>query len=303
MNKKIEEIKNDIESYLKETIDHQNKHIDYILYNPKNDDVYVLASDGYDEAIEFAPYSKNKIDDYTQVPDWDFNFDYYIYNYLEEGLKIGYMTDEVHYGIWHSIFELYPTDIEYKDGVQEYLQYCKDNNITKEYLDKKTGLSTPNVMQYYKTKYVKVLENWKTDYGDLRCNAFLYENGKAKAYIIASYEETVENVEDLIYIDFDEYLKLPKVSKCSKLLQTVYDNVCESTASISHITKEDWNNHYTNFNEKDIEKLKEDIKKYHLEDVITIDDDGYKIIGWGDLETRFNDDRKLEKNKNKDRER
>lgn len=303
MNRKIEEIKNDIESYLKETIDHQNKHIDYILYNSKNDDVYVLASDGYDEAIEFAPYSKNKIDDYTQVPDWDFNFDYYIYNYLEEGLKIGYMTDEVHNAIWNSIYELYPADIEYKNGVQEYLQYCKDNNIIKEYLDKKTGLSTPDIMQYYKAKYVKVLENWETDYGDLRCNAVLYENGKEKAYIVASYEENIEDVEDFIYQDFDEYLKLPKVSKCSKLLQKVYDNVCESTASISHITKEDWNNHYTKFNEKDIEKLKEDIKKYHLEDVITIDDDGYKIIGWGDLETRFNDDRKLEKNKNKDRER
>lgn len=303
MNRKIEEIKNDIESYLKETIEHQNKHIDYILFNPKNDDVYVLASDGYDEAIEFTPYSKNKIVDYTYVPEWDFNFDYYIYNYLEEGLKIGYMTDDVHYGIWNSISELYPTDIEYKNGVQEYLQYCKDNNITKEYLDKKTGLSTPNIMQYYKTKYVKVLENWETDYGDLRCSAILYKNGKAKAYIIASYEENLGDIDYLIGCDFEEYLKLPKISKCSKLLQKVYDNVCQSTASICYISKEDWNKYYTNFNDKDIEKLKEDIKKYHLEDVVTIDNHGFKIVGWGDLETRFNDDRKLEKNKNKDRER
>jgi hypothetical protein len=303
MNRKIEEIKNDIESYLKETIEHQNKHIDYILFNPKNDDVYVLASDGYDEAIEFTPYSKNKIVDYTYVPEWDFNFDYYIYNYLEEGLKIGYMTDDVHYGIWNSISELYPTDIEYKNGVQEYLQYCKDNNITKEYLDKKTGLSTPNIMQYYKTKYVKVLENWETDYGDLRCSAILYENGKAKAYIIASYEENLGDIDYLIGCDFEEYLKLPKISKCSKLLQKVYDNVCQSTASICYISKEDWNKYYTNFNDKDIEKLKEDIKKYYLEDVVTIDNHGFKIVGWGDLETRFNDDRKLEKNKNKDRER
>lgn len=301
MNRKIEEIKNDIESYLKETIEHQNKHIDYILFNPKNDDVYVLASDGYDEAIEFTPYSKNKIVDYTYVPEWDFNFDYYIYNYLEEGLKIGYMTDDVHYGIWNSISELYPTDIEYKNGVQEYLQYCKDNNITKEYLDKKTGLSTPNIMQYYKTKYVKVLENWETDYGDLRCSAILYENGKAKAYIIASYEENLGDIDYLIGCDFEEYLKLPKISKCSKLLQKVYDNVCQSTASICYISKEDWNKYYKNFNDKDIEKLKEDIKKYHLEDVVTIDNHGFKIVGWGDLETRFNDDRKLEKNKNKDR--
>ena len=303
MNYKILKLKTDIELFLKDNIEHQNKHIDYILFNPKTNDTYVLVSDGYDEAIEFTPYTKNESGGYIQVPEWDYNFDYYIYNYLEDGLKIGYMTDDVHYSIWNSINELYPTDIEYKNGVQEYLQYCKDNNITKKYLDVNTGLDTPNVMKYYKEKYVKTFDYWETDYGDLRCSAILYENGKSKAYIIASYDEDIENVEDLIYKDFDKYLELPKITRCSKLLQKVYDNVCESNTSICYISKEDWNKYYTNFNEKDIEKLREDIKKYHLEDVITINDYDYKIIGWGDLETRFNDDRKLEKNKNKDKER
>ena len=196
MNYRILKIKNDIELFLKENIEHQNKHIDYILFNPKTNDTYVLASDNYDDAIEFTPYTKTERGGYTQVPEWDYNFDYYIYNFLEEGLKIGYMTDDVHYSIWNSINELYPNDIEYKNGVQEYLQYCKEKNITKEYLDKKTGLNTPNIMKYYKNKYVKVLENWETDYGDLRFRAILYENGKAKAYIIASYDEDIENVEE-----------------------------------------------------------------------------------------------------------
>lgn len=303
MNYRILKVKNDIELFLKDNMEHQNKHIDYILFNPRTNDTYVLASDGYDEAIEFTPYSKSESGGYIQVPEWDYNFDYYIYNYLEEGLKIGYMTDNVHYSIWNSINELYPTDIEYKNGVQEYLQYCRDNNITKEYLDIKTGLDIPDVMKYYKEKYVKTFDYWETDYGDLRCSAILYEKGKSKAYIIASYDEDIENIKDLIYEDFDKYLELPKITRCSKLLQKIYDNVCESSASICYISKEDWNNYYTNFNEKDIERLKEDIKKHHLEDVITINDYDYKIIGWGDLETRFNDDRKLEKNKNKDKER
>jgi len=138
MNYRILKVKNDIELFLKDNIEHQNKHIDYILFNPKTNDTYVLASDNYDDAIEFTPYTKTESGGYTQVPEWDYNFDYYIYNYLEEGLKIGYMTDDVHYSIWNSINELYPNDIEYKNGVQEYLQYCKEKNITKEYLDKKT---------------------------------------------------------------------------------------------------------------------------------------------------------------------
>jgi len=159
-------------------------------------------------------------------------------------------------------------------------------------------------MKYYKNKYVKVLENWETDYGDLRFSAILYEKGKTKAYIIASYDEDIENVEDLIYKDFDKYLELPKISKCSKLLQKIYDNVCESSATMCHITKDEWKDYYENlFNEIDIIKLKEEIKKYNLEDVITLNNYEYKVIGWGDLETRFNDDRNIERNKNKDKER
>ena len=59
------------------------------------------------------------------------------------------MTPEVHYSIWNSIHELYPEDIDYKDGVQNYLQYCADNGITKEFLDKNTELDTPDIMNYF----------------------------------------------------------------------------------------------------------------------------------------------------------
>ena len=149
MNERIEKVKNEIESFLKDSIDHQDKHIDYILVDPNTNETYVLASDGNDEAIEFNPLSKNYEGGYTNVPEWDYNFDYYIYNYLEEGKQIAFMSDDVHYSIWNSIHELYPNDIEYKDGVQSYLQYCADNGITKEYLDKKTGFDTPDIMQYF----------------------------------------------------------------------------------------------------------------------------------------------------------
>ena len=149
MNEKIQKIKENVETFLMESTEHQNKHIDYILVNPENNETYVLASDGVDEAIEFTPFSKNYEGGYINVPEWDYNFDYYIYNYLEEGKQIAFMTDEVHYSIWNSIHELYPEDIDYKDGVQWYLQYCADNGITKEYLDNKTGLDTPDVMKYF----------------------------------------------------------------------------------------------------------------------------------------------------------
>lgn len=199
MNEKIEKIKNDIETFLKDTMDHQNKHIDYILYDPDNDNPFVLASDNYGEAIEFTPYTKEYDGGYLEVPEWDYNFDYYIYNYLEEGKRIGYMTDEVHYSIWNSIHELYPEDIDYKDGVQAYLQYCADNGITKEYLDKNTGFDTPDVMQYFEGLAIN-------------------DTMKYKGYIIESDDLNLDNPKESlvhIYENEQDYNKKEEIETAS----------------------------------------------------------------------------------------
>lgn len=182
MNENIEKVKEDIEKFLMEDMEHQNKHIDYILVDPETRETYVLASDGNEEAIEFTPFTKDYKNGYQNVPEWDYNFDYYIYNYLEEGKQIAYMTDDVHYSIWNSIHELYPNDIDYKDGVQNYLQYCADNGITKSYLDKKTGFDTPDIMKYFE-------------------GLVLYEKMEYKGYIIEADDLNYDNPkENIVYI-------------------------------------------------------------------------------------------------------
>ena len=219
MNEKIKKVKEDIETFLMENMEHQNKHIDYILVDQETNETYVLASDGADEAIEFNPLSKNYKEGFQYVPEWDYNFDYYIYNYLEEGKQIAYMTDDVHYSIWNSIHELYPEDIDYKDGVQNYLQYCADNGITKEYLDKKTGLNTPDIMQYFEglafgetmkyKGYICVADDMNLDNNKEKL-VQIYEN--QQDYINGENIETIslntiglkQNIKD--YID-DVYIK------------------------------------------------------------------------------------------------
>ena len=155
---------------------------------------------------------------------------------------------------------------------------------------------------------VKVNSIYETSFDDVRCDAILCINKKPVANIIASYQAdelnfrcnndpnlAKEAVRTAILDDFDKYMELPKISKCSKLLQDVYDDVCESDASMCHITQEDWNDFYKdNFTEKDIDNLKKEVKELGLQEVITFDDAEYKIVGWGDLETRFNDDRYLQ---------
>lgn len=173
-----------------------------------------------------------------------------------------------------------------------------------------------NTLQEYnesiKKRRVEILSMWSNDYDDIRCNAILYKNNIPKANIIASYDETtirqyfdkidskfsdefVENsFKKLLYCNFDDYLKLPKISKCSKLLQSIYDSVCESDASMCHITEEDWKEFYAEaYTEKDFKILQDEVKKHDLGDVIGINDAEYKIVGYGDLETRFNDDREI----------
>lgn len=169
---------------------------------------------------------------------------------------------------------------------------------------------------------VEILNTWKTDYDDIRCNAILYKNNKPVANIIVSYDSSYINdysynmyhtknipekfacnpFKTLIYDSFEEYLKFPKISKCSPLLKEIYDCVCNSDASMCHITDDDWKEYYADrFTEKDFENLKEEIQKLGLEDVIGINDCEYKIVGYGDLETRFNDNRDFIKNKNIER--
>ncbi len=178
MLKFIEEEKIKVEKFLNDNMEHQDKKIDYILYKPDKMETNILASNYNDEAIEF----RSNTNDFNYVPEWDYNFDYYIYNLLEENWKIEYMTPEVHYSIWNSINELYPNDIDYKDGVQNYLQYCADNKITKKYLDEETGLNTPDVMQHFE-------------------GIALNETMKYKGYIIEAGDLNDDNPkENLVYI-------------------------------------------------------------------------------------------------------
>ena len=108
---------------------------------------------------------------------------------------------------------------------------------------------------------VKVISIYETDYDDVRCDAILC-------------------------------IKLPKISERSKLLQSIYDDVCESDSSMCHISIDDWNEFYKdNYTQKDFDNLKNEVNELGLKDVITFDDCDYKIVGWSDFETRFNDDR------------
>ena len=156
---------------------------------------------------------------------------------------------------------------------------------------------------------VDIVSVWKSDFDDYRSLAIIGKNDEEIGYVIASYDE--EKIRELtgnfdnkiskrelensfavlITSDFAYYINLPKISECSKLLQIIYNEVCTSESSMCYISEDDWNNYYSDsFSSRDLLNLKKEIKKYKLDDVITIDDNDYKIICYGDLETKFVDD-------------
>lgn len=143
----VNKVKYEIESYMMEDMEHQDKQIEFILYNPENKDTYVIAGDGLEKMILFAPYTKDLENGYANVPEWDYNFDEYFFKELQNGYEIGFISDDTQYALWNIISELYPSnEFENSDGVKKYLQYCKDNNITQDYFK---NYEVPDIMKYY----------------------------------------------------------------------------------------------------------------------------------------------------------
>lgn len=117
--------------------------VQYVLLDKDNkiDDIVCY---GWDDIVSID----SKTFEIDPIHDWAFNYDNDLFEQLQKGYKIGYMTDNAHYDIWCLINEWYPEDIEYKDGLNLYIKYCVDNGITKEYLDKKLELDAPYIMNF-----------------------------------------------------------------------------------------------------------------------------------------------------------
>ncbi len=112
-------------------------------------------------------------------------------------------------------------------------------------------------------------------------------------YSSASSDEIKECLLLLLKQNDGLEFSLPKVSELSPLLTYVYDFVCESESNMCHIDYNDWEElkDEDDFREEDINALKNEIKKYYLDDYIKVDDGEYKICGFGGLQCCFNDNR------------
>ncbi len=156
---------------------------------------------------------------------------------------------------------------------------------------------------------VNVVYIWKTDFKDIQ--AYIETD---KGSFVASYEDKTlaeltgldteslyDLIEDnklellkrtflrLVKEDIEIYLDLPKLSKCSNLLQKLFESTLASDSGMFFYEYDDWKEDGRTKEELDV--LKKEIKRYGLQDIIRIQEDDCVITSYADLITRFINDR------------
>ena len=111
--------------------------INYILERNSNKDdnqylCYLSSNENSDVIYQIQINNKNEFK-LHQIEDWDYSIDTHLFEDLENGYQIYEMTSDTHYGIWSQINES-KDDIEYREGLQLYLSYCKQNKIDKNFM-------------------------------------------------------------------------------------------------------------------------------------------------------------------------
>ena len=157
----MEEIINKIRNYFKqdeELSTYDNLDVQYILTD-KDKKITDIICYGIDIVGNYN-LDTNK---YEHIMDWDYNVDTYLFEELEKGKNILYVSPEAHYDIWNTINDWYPEDINFKDGLNKYLEYCKDNGVTKEFIDKKIKLDVIDIFKVIAERDIKENKNRQLD--------------------------------------------------------------------------------------------------------------------------------------------
>lgn len=149
------------------TIDQLNEKIlstmqDKGIFDGKID--YILQKDFDSKGHQYVCYISRKIEieelysiiidtngkiHSFDVANWDFNIEDFLFKYLENDYKILEMNADTHYGVWFQIDEM-REEINYTDGLQQYLSYCKKNHIDKNFM--KLFYKEIDVMDLYQEK-------------------------------------------------------------------------------------------------------------------------------------------------------
>lgn len=92
--------------------------------------------------MNFFNYEKDCY--YTQQYEiWGFDYDRYLFNFLESGWKLEYMSVDEHFKIWQ---ELNNNEFLHKIGIKLYKQFCEEKGISSEMLFNYCHIQVENIL-------------------------------------------------------------------------------------------------------------------------------------------------------------
>lgn len=117
--------------------------------SPEKIIAYAGMPEEADSVILFWPYGKEDYSDWHEV--WGFHFERDLFEDLEEGYELLWMSDETHGNVWASITNWveWGDDVEAKEGLQKYLEFCVKNGIDKQYLQQDFPCELMDVIERY----------------------------------------------------------------------------------------------------------------------------------------------------------
>ena len=134
-----------IRQFLNENQELKDMNIHCLLIDKNNNKngIAIASDEEYIVSIDIENYEC----EYSQK--WYYDIDMNIFGHLENEMNIEFITSQFHCLIWEK-FESYDfiDDIFHKEGMQKYLKYCKDEEITQEFLQEECDTDLTDIMKY-----------------------------------------------------------------------------------------------------------------------------------------------------------
>lgn len=147
IEKTIKELKEKVNDYM----ERKNCTLQFILSKDGNisDIIYADLYGHLILSVDPESFEITKLDKDVSI------IDDVLFSRMNEGKNIEYMADEAHDYIWYIIethygeYNMSELDVVNKNSMLRYLKYCKENNITAFYLDKKFNSNPVDLIEFY----------------------------------------------------------------------------------------------------------------------------------------------------------
>lgn len=148
---KINKLKRDLKKKLNEYMEKKNCTLQFILSkdNKVSDIIYANICGELVLSVDPESFEITKLEKTTSV------LDDVLFLRMNEDKQIEFIADEAHDYLWYIIetyytdYNMHELDIPNKKSMLKYLKYCKDNDITDFYIDKKFNSNPEDLIDFY----------------------------------------------------------------------------------------------------------------------------------------------------------